>query len=255
MSYFHAIIIGIVQGITEFLPISSTGHMILTAELLKIKSSAFLTSFEIIIQLGSILAVVFLYWKKLFSGIEIWKKIIVAFLPSVIFGFIFYPFIKKMLEGNTTVLWSLFLGGIILIIFELYHKEKAGDVDEIEKISYGQAVKIGLFQCIAMIPGVSRSAATIVGGLTQGLKRQTIVEFSFLLAVPTMCAATGLDLLKNVSSFNLNQAGILFVGFITAFLVAILGIKFLLSIVKKYTFVGFGIYRIIVAVLFWILVK
>lgn len=255
MSYFHAIIIGIVQGITEFLPISSTGHMILTAELLKIKSSAFLTSFEIIIQLGSILAVVFLYWKKLFSGIEIWKKIIVAFLPSVIFGFIFYPFIKKMLEGNTTVLWSLFLGGIILIIFELYHKEKAGDVDEIEKISYGQAVKIGLFQCIAMIPGISRSAATIVGGLTQGLKRQTIVEFSFLLAIPTMSAATGYDLLKNASAFTFDQFGLLIIGFIVAFFVAILSIKFLLALVKKYTFVGFGVYRIVVALLFWLMVK
>lgn len=255
MSYLQAIIIGIVQGITEFLPISSTGHMILTAELLKIKSSAFLTSFEIIIQLGSILAVVFLYWKKLFSGIEIWKKIIVAFLPSVIFGFIFYPFIKKMLEGNTTVLWSLFLGGIVLIVFELYHKEKETDIAEVEKISYTQAIKIGFFQCIAMIPGVSRSASTIIGGLTQGLKRQTIVEFSFLLAVPTMCAATGLDLLKNVSSFSLNQTGILFVGFITAFLVAILGIKFLLSIVKKYTFIGFGVYRILIAIVFWLFIS
>jgi len=255
MSYLQAIIIGIVQGITEFLPISSTGHMILTAELLKINSSAFLTSFEIIIQLGSILAVVFLYWKKLFSSIEIWKKLIVAFLPSIIFGFIFYPFIKKMLEGNITVLWSLFLGGIVLIVFELYHKEKETDVAEVEKISYIQAVKIGFFQCIAMIPGVSRSAATIVGGLTQGLKRQTIVEFSFLLAVPTMCAATGLDLLKNISSFSPNQAGILFVGFITAFFVAIIGIKFLLSLVKKYTFVGFGVYRILIAIVFWLFIS
>jgi len=255
MSYLQAIIIGIVQGITEFLPISSTGHMILTAELLKIQSSDFLTSFEIVIQLGSILAVVVLYWKTLWRGIDLWLKLLVAFLPSAVIGLILYKFIKQMLAGNTTVLWALFLGGIAIIIFEYFHKEKETDVDEVEKISYRQALTIGFFQCLAMIPGVSRSAATVIGGLTQGLKRKTIVEFSFLLAIPTMFAATGLDLLKNASSFSLNQAGILSIGFITAFFVAILGIKFLLRLVKKYTFVGFGIYRIVVAVLFWVLVN
>jgi undecaprenyl-diphosphatase len=255
MSYLHAIIIAIVEGITEFLPISSTGHMILTADLLALPHSDFLSTFTISIQLGAILAVVFLYWKKLFTGIEIWKKIIIAFLPSAILGFTFYPFIKQMLAGNAVVLRSLFFGGIALIIFEFYHKEKAGDVDEIEKISYAQAVKIGLFQCIAMIPGISRSAATIVGGLTQGLKRQTIVEFSFLLAIPTMSAATGYDLLKNASAFTFDQFGLLIIGFIVAFFVAILSIKFLLALVKKYTFVGFGVYRIVVALLFWLMVK
>ena len=255
MNYFHAIVIAIVEGITEFLPISSTGHMILTADLLKISKSNFLSTFEISIQLGAILAVVFLYWKKLLSGMEIWKKIIIAFLPSAIFGFIFYPFIKEMLSGNTVVLWSLFLGGIFLIIFELWHKEKDTDISEVENISYKQSLIVGLFQCIAMIPGVSRSAATIIGGLTQGMKRKTIVEFSFLLAIPTMCAATGYDLLKNASSFSSNQFGLLFLGVIISFLVAILSIKFLLNLVKKYTFIGFGIYRIAVALLFWIMVK
>lgn len=255
MSFFHVIIISIVEGITEFLPISSTGHMILVADLLKIPHSDFLSTFEISIQLGAILAVVVLYWKKLFAGIEIWKKIIIAFLPSAILGFTLYPFIKKMLAGNTIVLWALFLGGIILIIFELCHKEKETDLDKVEDISYKQAIIVGFYQCIAMIPGVSRSASTIIGGLTQKMKRQTIVEFSFLLAIPTMGAATGYDLLKNATAFTTNQFFILLVGLIISFFVALISIKFLLNLVKKHTFIGFGVYRIIVAVLFWLMVK
>lgn len=255
MSYLHAIIIAIVEGITEFLPISSTGHMILTADLLALPHSDFLSTFTISIQLGAILAVVFLYWKKLFTGIEIWKKIIIAFLPSAILGFTFYPLIKQMLTGNAVVLRSLFFGGIALIIFELWHKEKETDISEVENISYKQSFIVGLYQCVAMIPGVSRSAATIIGGLTQRMKRQTIIEFSFLLAIPTMSAATGYDLLKNASAFTFDQFGLLIIGFIVAFFVAILSIKFLLSIVKKYTFVGFGVYRIVVALLFWLMVK
>jgi len=255
MSYLHAIIIAVVEGITEFLPISSTGHMILTADLLALPHSDFLSTFTISIQLGAILAVVFLYWKKLFAGIEIWKKIIVAFLPSAILGFTFYPFIKQMLAGNTIVLWTLFLGGIALIVFEFCHQEKETDISAVENISYKQSLIVGLYQCVAMIPGVSRSAATIIGGLTQRMKRQTIVEFSFLLAIPTMGAATGYDLLKNATAFSFDQIGLLFVGFIIAFLVAILSIKFLLSLVKKYTFVGFGVYRIIIAIVFWLFIR
>ncbi|HRY37013.1 MAG TPA: undecaprenyl-diphosphate phosphatase [Candidatus Magasanikbacteria bacterium] len=255
MSYFHAIIIAVVEGITEFLPISSTGHMILTADLLKLEYSKFLSTFEISIQLGAILAVIYLYWKKLFIGIEIWKKIIVAFLPSAILGFTFYPMIKKMLEGNTVVLWSLFLGGIVLIIFELWYKERETDISEVENISYKQSFIVGLYQCIAMIPGVSRSAATIIGGLTQRMKRKTIIEFSFLLAIPTMGAATGYDLLKNASAFNIDQLLLLFTGFIISFFVAIISIKFLLSLVKKYTFIGFGVYRIIIAIVFWFFIS
>ncbi len=255
MSYLHAIIIAIVEGITEFLPISSTGHMILTADLLSLPHSDFLSTFTISIQLGAILAVIFLYWKKLFAGIEIWKKIMVAFLPSAILGFTFYPFIKQMLTGNTIVLWSLFLGGIALIIFELWHQEKETDISSVENISYKQSLIVGLYQCIAMIPGVSRSASTIIGGLTQRMKRQTIVEFSFLLAIPTMGAATGYDLLKNATTFSFDQFGLLFVGFIIAFLVAVLSIKFLLALVKKYTFVGFGVYRIIIAIVFWLFIR
>ncbi len=255
MYFFHAIIIAVVEGITEFLPVSSTGHMILTADLLRIPYSDFLSTFTISIQLGAILAVVFLYWKKLFAGLEIWKKIIIAFLPSAILGFTFYPFIKQMLVGNTVVLRSLFFGGIALIIFELWYKEKETDIAEVENISYKQSFIVGLYQCIAMIPGVSRSAATIIGGLTQRMKRQVIVEFSFLLAIPTMGAATGYDLLKNATAFSFDQFGLLSIGFIIAFLVAVLSIKFLLSLVKKYTFLGFGVYRIIIAIVFWLFIS
>ena len=252
LTFFQAIILGIVEGITEFLPISSTAHLILTADILKIAQSEFMKSFEIIIQLGAILAVVVLYWKTLWK-IEVIKKLMVAFIPTGILGLIFYKIIKTYLLGNVNVvLWSLMLGGIFLVIFEKWHKEKESSLEDISNISYKQCLYIGLFQSIAMIPGVSRSAATIIGGLALGLRRKTIVEFSFLLAVPTMLAATGLDLLKNASSFSLNESHLLAVGFLTSFVMAILGIKFLLTYIQKRTFTAFGFYRILVAFLFWV---
>jgi undecaprenyl-diphosphatase len=213
-------------------------------------------SFEIIIQLGAILAVVVLYWKKLWQ-LEMIKKLIVAFIPTGILGLVFYKIVKGYLLGNLNViLWSLMLGGIFLIIFEKWHGEKEtapeGVNEGTQKISYRQCLCIGFFQSVSMIPGVSRSAATIIGGLALGLRRKTIVEFSFLLAVPTMMAATGLDLVKNASSFSLSEAHLLLVGFITSFVMAIIGIKFLLSYIQKRTFMVFGIYRIAVAILFFV---
>lgn len=255
MDIFHSIILGIIQGITEFLPISSTGHLILAEEFLKMGQGEFLKSFDIIIQLGSILAVVVLYWKK-FLDWEMIKKLFVAFLPTGILGVAFYKIVKTYLLGNNTVvLWALFLGGALLIIFEYFHSEKESAVDDIKNISYKNCLLIGLFQSIAMVPGVSRSAATIIGGLALNLKRRTIVEFSFLLAVPTMAAATGLDLIKNFSQFSSGQLDFLTAGFICAFIVAILAIKFLLEFIKKYTFIPFGIYRILLALFFWLVIK
>ncbi|MHB1118365.1 MAG: undecaprenyl-diphosphate phosphatase [Minisyncoccota bacterium] len=254
MDILHALILGIVEGVTEFLPISSTGHLILAGELLKIPPTDFQKSFDIIIQLGAILSVIVLYFKTLFN-IKTIKKLIVAFIPTGVIGLTFYHVVKTYLLGNpSVVLWSLFLGGIALIVFELWHKESGIPAVGIAEISYRQAALIGLFQSFAIIPGLSRSASTIVGGLLLGLNRTTIVEFSFLLAVPTMLAASGLDLIKNASSFSLDQFGILAVGFITSFVVAIGSIKFLLSFIKGHSFVPFGIYRIIVAVLFFALV-
>lgn len=254
MEILHSIILGIVEGITEFLPISSTGHLILATKLLDIDQTTFVKSFEIIIQLGAILAVVLTYWKS-FLNIENLKKIIVGFIPTAIIGLALYKIVKTYLIGNqTVVLWALLLGGIALIVFEYWHKEKEDDEEGIEHISYKQSLLVGLFQSFAIIPGVSRSAATVVGGLLVGLKRKTIVEFSFLLAVPTMLAATGLDLLKNANSFSIDQFWVLSVGFLTSFVVAVFSIKLLLGFVKNHNFVPFGVYRIVLAIVFWIFV-
>lgn len=242
---------GIVEGITEFLPISSTGHLILTSRLLNIAQSEFLSSFEIAIQLGAILAVVLLYGKTLVLDLKVLKRVAAAFVPTAVIGSLLYGFIKQVLLGSeSVVLWSLLVGGIILIVFEMFYKEKQGTVDSIKNLSYKQAVLIGIFQSFAMIPGISRSAATIIGGLSLGLNRTTIVEFSFLLAVPTMVAATGFDIMQSASAFSADQISLLAVGFLTAFVIALASIKFLLYFIKNHNFIVFGIYRIIIAIIF-----
>ncbi len=252
MSLFQSITLGVVEGFTEFLPISSTGHLILSSYLLKLEQSNFLKSFEIAIQLGAILSVVVLYFKKFLLNTEVIKRISVAFLPTAIVGFLLYGFIKNVLLGSTaTVLWSLLLGGVALIIFEFWYKSKELTHEKsVADISYAHCFFIGLFQALAVVPGVSRAGATILGGLWLGVPRKTIVEFSFLIALPTMAGATGLDLVKNASSFSYDQFGILAVGFIVSFITAVLAIKFLMSFIQKHTFVLFGIYRIILAIVF-----
>lgn len=256
MDFLTAIILGIVQGVSEFLPISSTGHMILASHLMGLTHTEFLKSFEIAIQAGTILSVVVLYWRSLLVDIEVMKRVIVAFIPTGIFGLTLYKLIKGYLLGSETiVLVSLLLGGIFLVVFERWHREGDDATGEIREISYKNALIIGLFQTIAMIPGISRSASTIVGGLILGMKRKTIVEFTFLLAVPTMLAATGYDLIKNGSGFTMGQFEYLLVGFVTAFIVAILSIKFLLRFIKTHTFIPFGIYRILLVVLWILLLK
>ncbi|MCX5695495.1 MAG: undecaprenyl-diphosphatase UppP [Candidatus Omnitrophica bacterium] len=253
MDLIQACILGIIEGITEFLPISSTGHLMLASRSMGIAQTEFVKSFEIAIQSGAILAVVILYWKTLSKGIDIWKKILTAFLPTAVIGVLLYKVIKTFfLSSSSVVLWSLFLGGVALILFEIFHGERQGSSEELVSITYPQALIIGFFQSIAIIPGVSRAAATIVGGLALGLKRKTIVEFSFLLAIPTMCAATALDLAKSAKSFRTDQFLVLGVGFIVSFLVALLAIKFLLVFIKKHTFIPFGIYRILIAAAFWL---
>lgn len=252
MSTLQIFIFGAVEGITEFLPVSSTGHLILTARLLEFQQTEFMKSFEIAIQLGAILAVAVLYYKTLLKGFLIWKRLVVAFLPTALLGLTFYRLIKRFLLGSeTVVLWSLLLGGVFLIAFELFYKEKEGASDSVEGVSYKQSFLIGLFQSIAMVPGVSRSAATIVGGLSLGLKRKTIVEFSFLLAIPTMLAATALDLGRNIRSFTTDQLFTLGMGFIVSLIVAVVAIRFLLFFIRKHNFIIFGIYRIAAALFFW----
>lgn len=249
ISALQALILGIVEGITEFLPISSTAHLILVGDLLGIDASNFAKSFDIIIQLGAILAVMVLYWKQ-FLRWEVLKRLVVAFIPTGVIGVLVYQFAKDFLLGNTTlVLSTLFVGGLVLIAFEYWYKEKEQAIEDLAHISYAQCLALGVFQAIAIVPGVSRSAATIVGGLLLGLKRKTIVEFSFLLAVPTMVAATGLDLIKNLDQFTSDQVSSLTIGFICAFITAILAIKLLLAYVRKHTFTAFGIYRVALVLL------
>ena len=253
MSPLHSIILGIVEGLTEFLPISSTAHISLTSSLLGIAQTDFVKSFEIAIQSGAMLAVIAIYWRK-FLDKEIFKKIVVAFIPTAIIGFILYKLIKSYLIGNTIVtLSSLFIGGIILIVFEKFIKNKDQQSElDIYSLSYTKTALIGLFQSLAVIPGVSRSGATIVSGRLLGLKKESIVEFSFLLAVPTILAASVYDLLKNYSLFSSDNLGSLSLGFIFSFITAIISIKFFISYINKNSLTSFGIYRILIAIIIFI---
>ncbi len=253
MDLLQALILGVVEGVSEFLPISSTGHLILAGKLFGVGESEFVKSFEIAIQLGAILSVVVLYGRSFLVDLRILQRVAVAFFPTAVLGLVFYKLIKRFLLGNSmVVIWSLFLGGIFLIVFELLHRQKSDAKDDLREIPLKTAFLIGVFQSLAMVPGVSRSAATIIGGLMLSLKRRTIVEFSFLLAVPTMAAAAGLDLLKSARSFNAHEISCLGGGFVVSFFVALLSIKFLLQFIKTNNFIGFGIYRVIVAGIFFI---
>lgn len=253
MTVIQSIILGVVEGVTEFLPISSTGHLILTSKLFGIADEEFTKTFEIAIQFGAILAVVALYWKKILSDKETWKKVFIAFLPTAIIGFLLYRILKGYLLVNSLlVVWALFLGGVALIVFELWHRKRNGNYNQ--EIDYKKSFAIGAVQSLAMVPGVSRSGATIIGGLFMGVNRERIVEFSFLLAVPTMAAATFYDLYKSVGLFSFSDFPILAIGFVVSFIVALLSIKWLLHFIKNHSFIAFGVYRIIVALAFWIFV-
>lgn len=255
MDLIHAVILGIVEGLTEFLPVSSTGHLILAGELLKLPETEFLKTFEVVIQLGAILAVVAIYWRKLLLDREIMQRIVVALLPALGVGYLFYRTIRQMLGSEVVVLWALFLGGIAIILIERFRKEPAeGEMKDLSILPYKTAFLIGLCQALSVIPGVSRAGATIMGGLWLGLSRTAIVEFSFLLAVPTMVAATTLDLLKHGADFSSTDTTALLVGTLTSFVVALLAIRFLLRFVGTHTFVSFGIYRIIAAFAFFLFI-
>lgn len=255
MTILQAIILGIVEGITEFLPISSTGHLILTGQLLDLQQTEFLKSFEIAIQLGAILSVVALYWKRFLFNIKVIRLLIVALVPTTAVGLVLYKLVKTVfLENNQIVLWALLIGGVLLIAFELWHKEHEEATGELEQITYKQSFFIGAFQSLAMVPGVSRAAATILGGLLVGLKRSVIVEFSFLLAVPTMIGATGLDIIKDGFQFSGWGLLVFAVGFVTSFVISICAIKFLLHFIKHNSFIPFGVYRILLALAFWLII-
>jgi undecaprenyl-diphosphatase len=250
VSLLQALILGIIEGVTEFLPVSSTAHLLLAERAMHLDGE-FMKSFSVIIQLGAILSVVVLYWKKFWNW-EILAKLVVAFIPTGILGLTLYKLIKGYLFENMSVILSaLVIGGVLLIIFERYHDKTDAEVD-FSEITYRKAALIGLFQSVAMIPGVSRSAATIVGGSMIGISKRTIVEFSFMLAVPTMAAATLLDLLKNYQNLSTNF-GALAIGFVVSFITAIIAIKSFLAFVKKKAFSAFGVYRIVLAIVFFFL--
>lgn len=256
MSILEATILSIVEGIAEFLPISSTGHLVLLSRFLDLPATDFNKSFIIAIQLGAILSIVIIYWREIFLNQKIWPKIVAAFVPTAIIGFLVYPFLKNyLLDSEPVILSALFFGGVAMILFEMFYKEKdreESDIADIEKMSYGQAALVGCFQALAIIPGVSRSAATILGGLSLGMSRPAIVVFSFLLAIPTMFAATGYDLYKTAGSFNGADFKILAIGFVLSFIFAWLSVKGLLYFIKRFSFAWFGWYRIGLVVL-WVL--
>lgn len=250
MSFIQSIIIAIVEGITEFLPVSSTGHMILASTLMKIQENDFVKTFEIFIQLGAIMAIVMLYAKKFLQSFSIYVKLGIAFIPTAVVGYIAYDFIKGYLFNSIVVAVSLIVGGIVLVFIDQKLTTKKSKVEVVEDISYKNSFFIGLIQCFSMIPGVSRAAATIIGGVFNGLDKKQATEFSFLLAVPTMIAASGYDLLKTPISFTSHEVVLLATGFVVAFFTAWLAVKVFLKIVENYGFKYFGYYRILVGAIF-----
>jgi len=249
MNIFNTLLLGVVEGVSEFLPVSSTAHLILTAKLLAIQDSEFLKSFEIIIQLGAILAVVTLYFKSFFD-ISRMKVVVAGFMPTAVLGLVFYKAVKSLLGDVYVVLASLLIGGIIMILFEKYSKH-----DEVRsEVTIRDAVKIGCFQALAFIPGTSRSAATIIGGMLLGISRPVIAEFSFLLAVPTMFAASALDIWKNKSVILNGNVVYLLVGFVTAYIVAMFSIKMFINYLKKHDFKPFGVYRIAISIVGFVII-
>ncbi len=253
MNELQAAIIAVVEGLTEFLPVSSTGHMILASHLMGIGEDEFVKTYEIAIQLGAILAIVMLYARRFLRGLEIYFKLGAAFLPTAIVGFLAYDFIKAYLFNPVVVSISLVVGGIVLILIDRRVVSRQSEVQEVEHISYRNAIFIGLFQCLSMVPGVSRAAATIIGGVFNGLDKKQATEFSFLLAVPTMFAATGYDLLKTSWAFTGHELKLLALGLVIAFFSAWLAVKIFLRIVEHYGFTHFGVYRILIGILFLLL--
>lgn len=259
MNIFEAVVIAIVEGITEFLPISSTGHMIIASSLLGIEKDDFTKLFEIAIQLGAILSVLVLYWKRFFP-LNRWNfyfKLVVAVIPALVLGALLSEKIDKLLESPTTVAIALLCGGVVLLFIDKMFKRNT--IDNEKQLGYGKAFIIGIWQCLAMIPGVSRSAASIIGGMQQKLTRSFAAEFSFFLAIPTMAAATGYKLLKAYKTTpeilkNKENLMMLAIGNVIAFVIALIAIKFFITYLQKHGFRLFGWYRIIAGIVLLILI-
>ncbi len=250
MQILHATILGVIEGITEFLPISSTGHMVIASSIMNIGNDEFTKIFEVNIQFGAILSVLVLYWKRFITSLDFYYKLFVAFLPVAIIGLLFNKTIDRLLGSPLVVAFSLLIGGIILLFIDkIFENSK----DEIDTVDYKKALIIGFFQCIAIIPGVSRSASTIIGGQTQGLNRKAAAEFSFFLAVPTMFAASAYKLLKGYKIIQHQDITALIVGNVVAFVVALIAIKYFIEFLSKHGFKMFGYYRIVLGLFLIIL--
>ncbi|MGB3077298.1 MAG: undecaprenyl-diphosphate phosphatase, partial [Chitinophagales bacterium] len=258
-SIFQSVILAIVEGITEFLPISSTGHMIIASTIMGINNDDFVKMFEVVIQFGAILSVVVLYWRKFMPGnktmrewFDFYLKLFVAFIPAAFFGLFFHDYIKQMIGSVTVVAVSMLAGGVVLIFIDKIFKD--AEAGEEKPVTFPMAFKIGLFQVISMIPGVSRSAATIIGGMSQRLRRKQAAEFSFFLAVPTMAAASLLDLIEYYKFITPETLTPLLIGFVVAFLVAMVAIKAFVGFLTKHGFKVFGYYRIVVGAILLLLI-
>ncbi|MGE5357374.1 MAG: undecaprenyl-diphosphate phosphatase [Bacteroidales bacterium] len=281
MTLFDVIVLGLVEGITEFLPISSTGHMVLTTTLLHVPETDFVKTFIIVIQLGAILAAAALYWRRLLLDPRTLTITMLAFVPTGLIGFVVYRAIKSFLGNPAIVVASLLVGGALLVAIEWWLKGRDAPLDgpggqlddsgalrgrsggravrtievhQVSDITYGQAIVIGTCQALSMIPGVSRSAATIMTGLLLGIDRKAIVEFSFILAIPTMAVASAYEIYKSHAAMSFEQVDQLAIGFGVAFVLALVAIKWLLRFVQTHSFNAFGVYRIIAAILFWLVV-
>jgi undecaprenyl-diphosphatase len=251
MDPIHAILYGVIEGVTEFLPISSTGHLMILTELLGNEHDDFMKSFEVMIQLGAILAIVALYPKRLLTDRATILRILAAFIPTAIIGLVAYDFIKQVLLHDVRIVfWALGIGGIAIILIERFTKSRSDtQTGTVATLPMSHAVLLGVLQCLAFIPGVSRSATTIFGGLFFGLSRKEAVEYSFFLAVPTMGAATGLDVLTYANTWTQSDLLVLTIGFISSFVVALVVVRWLADYVSTHDFTMFGMYRILVAIL------
>ena len=249
MTIFDSIILGIVEGLTEFLPVSSTAHLVLTGDLLGIEQNSFTTAYEIIIQIAPIFSVMFIYYERLFQSISLWLKLFIAFIPTGLVGLLFHKQIEAMFSANSTVALMI-VTGVAFILIEYFYKEKTHTVSDLEKVSVKQSVYIGLFQVLSLIPGISRSGTTILGAMLVGLKREVAMSFSFLLAIPTMGAASGYMLLKEYNALSMDHFWLLAVGFVVSFLTGWVAVKGFLAIVSRYNFMPFGIYLIASGLLF-----
>lgn len=269
IEWLKVLLLGVIEGITEWLPISSTGHLILVDEFVQLKQSAeFMEMFNVVIQLGAILAVVVLYWNKLWpfcmpkgreggiiekccrmDKIILWLKIVVACLPAMIIGLPLDDWMDEHLHNGTVVAIALIFYGIVFIFIENYNKKRTPRINTLEELSFKDALLIGLFQVLSLIPGTSRSGSTIIGGILIGTSRELAAEFTFFLAIPVMFGASALKLLKFGLGFTLSELSVLIAGMVVAFVVSIIAIKFLMGYIKKHDFKAFGWYRIVLGII------